>query len=276
METVETTRSETINGKGALEMISIYIMGMIYEVPADLTIMKAVEFVGIQYIRGCGCRGGICGACGTFYRVDGDYHLETGLACQTVVEPGMMIMQIPFFPVNRPDYDLDTMGKDLHEDLRNTFPEVFKCVGCATCTRTCPMGIDVMDYIALMKRGELEKAAKESFNCIMCGLCAVRCPAQISQHTAAMYVRRVVGRYLSPKAKHLEKRVKEVQTGQYAPFLAEVKGMGEEGWRRLYGEAEREPDLSAPGEWMPQETKYLIVEPKPDTGKKRKRKRKAK
>lgn len=275
---METTVSETVqgNGKGSVpEEITVYIMGAPYKVPANLTIMKAVETAGYQYVRGCGCRGGICGACGTFYRVNGDYHLKTGLACQTLVEPDMMVMQIPFFPVNRPAYDLDAMGKDLHEDLRNYFPEVFKCVGCATCTRTCPMDIDVMDYIALMKRGDFQKAAEESFNCIMCGLCAIRCPAQISQHTAAMFVRRVVGRFIAPRAKHLEKRVNEVRTGQYAPFLAEVKGMEKEAWRQLYTEMEREPDLSKPAEWMPEDTKYLIVEKK-DDGKKRKRKKKAK
>ena len=272
METTGARVSEIIQSIGSVVKIPIYIMGTVYEVPGNLTIMKAVEEVGYQYIRGCGCRGGICGACGTFYRVEGDYHLKTGLACQTLVEPGMMIMQIPFFPVNRPDYDLENTGKDLHEDLREHFPEVFKCVGCSTCTRTCPMDIDVMDYIALMKRGEFEKAAEESFNCIMCGLCAVRCPAQISQHTAAMYVRRVVGRYISPRAKHLEKRVTEVRTGQYSPFLAELKGMEAESWRQLYSEMEREPDLSKPAEWMPQETKYLIVEEKPKKKKKRKKK----
>ncbi len=240
------------------KQILVYIMGAAYRVPEGLTIMKAVEKAGYQYIRGCGCRGGICGACGTFYRLAGDYHLRTGLACQAVVEPDMMIMQIPFFPTNRPDYDLNQIGKDLHEEVRRLFPEVFKCVGCETCTRTCPMGIDVMDYVAMMERGDLLRAAEESFNCIMCGLCAVRCPAQISQHTAAMFVRRMVGRYISPPAKHLEQRVKEIQTGQYAPWLAEMKRMSKEKLRGMYSGLEREPDLSGPGEWMPDERQYLI------------------
>jgi hypothetical protein len=92
------------------KMITIYIMGREYQVPETLTIMKAVEYAGYSYTRGCGCRGGICGACGTFYRFLGDYRLRSGLACQTVAEPNMVIMQLPFFPANRPGYDLRIPG----------------------------------------------------------------------------------------------------------------------------------------------------------------------
>ena len=46
-------------------------MGKRYEVPSSLTIQKALEYAGYQLIRGCGCRGGICGACGTVYRIPG-------------------------------------------------------------------------------------------------------------------------------------------------------------------------------------------------------------
>ena len=40
-------------------MIPVFIMGKRYEVPEGLTIMKAMEYAGYQFIRGCGCRGGI-------------------------------------------------------------------------------------------------------------------------------------------------------------------------------------------------------------------------
>ncbi len=43
--------------------IPVFIMGKRYDVPETLTIMKAMEYAGYRYIRGCGCRGGICGAC---------------------------------------------------------------------------------------------------------------------------------------------------------------------------------------------------------------------
>ena len=82
-------------------LIPVYVMGKRYEVPETLTIMKAMEYAGFKFIRGCGCRGGICGACATVYRKAGDYRLRVGLACQTVVEPNMYLTQIPFYPANR-------------------------------------------------------------------------------------------------------------------------------------------------------------------------------
>ncbi len=238
-------------------MISIHILGKKYEIPETLTIMKAVEHAGYTYVRGCGCRGGICGACGTFYRLPGDFRLRTGLACQTVVQDGMVVAQVPFFPANRAVFDLDSLGGDGVEALRALYPEVFKCVGCATCSRTCPMDIDVMYYIALMKRGDLMAAARESFDCIQCGLCAIRCPAQISQYTAAQFVRRVAGRYLTAQAEHLKKRVADIEGGKYVPMLADLARMTPDQVRELYVAREREPDLAAPGTWMPKETKYL-------------------
>lgn len=119
------------------------------------------------------------------------------------------------------------------------------------------MDIDVMDYVALIGRGDLEKATEVSFSCIMCGLCAIRCPAQISQYTAAMYVRRLTGRYLTPKAEHLRTRVTQVQAGQYDAKLARLRSMRKEELVALYAAREREPDLSKPGEWKPKETAWL-------------------
>lgn len=239
------------------KMIPIYIMGREYEVPESLTILKAVEYAGFKYVRGCGCRGGICGACGTFYRFEGQYKLRSGLACQTVVEPGMLIAQIPFFPSNRPAYDLGDIDDNPHETLRKIYPEVFKCVGCGTCTRTCPMDIDVMDYIALMKRGDLKGAALKSFDCVQCGLCAARCPAQISQFTAAMFVRRVYGRYIVKGADHLAARVDDVKSGKYEPMLKELLGMEEDEVKKLYVDREREPDMAELGSWMPADKAHL-------------------
>jgi ferredoxin len=51
------------------EMVTINIMGREYKVPYSVTILQALEFAGYQVIRGCGCRGGICGACSVAYRV---------------------------------------------------------------------------------------------------------------------------------------------------------------------------------------------------------------
>ena len=114
-----------------------------------------------------------------------------------------------------------------------------------------------MDYIALMKRGDLKGAAHKSFDCVMCGLCASRCPAQISQFTAAMFVRRVYGRNILPKASHLAKRVAEVKAGKYEAMLKEVSSMKPEDVKKLYVEREREPDMAEAGKWMPKDTSKL-------------------
>ncbi|MCF6356113.1 MAG: 4Fe-4S dicluster domain-containing protein [Candidatus Polarisedimenticolaceae bacterium] len=237
--------------------ITISIMGQPYEVPETLTILKAMEFVGYQFKRGCGCRGGICGACGTFYRIEGEHTLKTGLACQTVVEPGMILAQIPFFPSNRAaGLDLETrMPAD--QQIATMYPEIFRCVGCGTCTRTCPMGIDVMGYIAHFKRGDIMGGAEQSFDCIMCGLCAARCPANISQFNVAMTARRIASVKLTPKSEVTAARAEKVRAGRYEPMLAELCEMSKDELKKLYVEREREPDLAKPGEWMPEDQTHL-------------------
>lgn len=119
------------------------------------------------------------------------------------------------------------------------------------------MDIDVMDYIALMKRGDLKGAAIKGFDCVMCGLCASRCPAQITQFTAAMFVRRVYGKHILPKAAHLAKRVGEIKAGRYEKMLKDISSMKEDDVKKLYIEREREPDLAEPGKWMPKDKEHL-------------------
>ncbi len=247
---------KTILPDGA-KMIPMIIMGQKYMIPETLTVMKAVEYAGFKYVRGCGCRGGICGACGFFYRFEGDYKLKTGLACQTVALPDMIITQLPFFPMKRSPYDLEKLGGTPEEVIRTHYPEVFKCVGCGTCTRTCPMEIDVMGYVAHLKQGNIKKAAHKSFDCILCGLCASRCPAQISQPNAALMARRLNAAVITPRAEHLKERVADVNKGKYEPMLKELSKKKEADLKKLYLAREREPDLAKLGEWMPEETDQL-------------------
>ena len=81
------------------QMVNVFLMGKKYEVPASLTIMKAMEYAGYQLVRGCGCRNGFCGACATIYRIKGDSELKVCLACQTQVEDNMYVATLPFFPL---------------------------------------------------------------------------------------------------------------------------------------------------------------------------------
>jgi len=249
------TGDRAILPEGA-KTIPIYIMGKRYEVPETLTILKAMEYAGFKFIRGCGCRGGICGACSTVYRKAGDYKLQAGLACQTVVEPDMYLTQIPFYPANRASYRLEDLeGKP--EEIFKLYPEVFRCVACNACTKVCPMDVKVLDYISSIKQGNIAKAAQLSFDCIQCGLCASRCMGELPQYHIAQLARRIYASKIAPKAKHLEKRVKEIESGKYDEMLKKLTQMDQKELKKLYVEREREPDTSVPGEWMPEDTKYL-------------------
>jgi ferredoxin len=205
-------------------MINISISGQNYEVPEGLTILRAFEWSGFRLTRGVGCRGGFCGACGTVYRLEGDYRLYYGLACQKLVEPGMILGQIPFFPAQRPQYQLDAL-LPAGETLLQIYPEILRCFGCNTCTKACPQEIDVLNYMASALRGDLASLADLSFDCIQCGLCVARCPAELVPPNLALLGRRLYGKYLAPPARHLQLRIEEVAAGGFQPEIGEMKSL---------------------------------------------------
>jgi formate hydrogenlyase subunit 6/NADH:ubiquinone oxidoreductase subunit I len=221
------------------EMVTIYIMGKKYYVPAGLTIMKAMEYAGYRFIRGCGCRGGFCGACGTVYRLKDDYKLWNGLACQTVVEDGMYLTQIPFYPANKAIYDLEDL-EPTAEQVMKLYPELFRCVSCNSCTKICPQEIEVMDYIAAAERGDIAKAADMSFDCIMCGLCASRCTGEMVQYNIGILCRRLYARYIAQKAQHLEDRVKEVKAGKFDKEVDKLMKTDKKKLKKLYDDRDIE------------------------------------
>ena len=235
--------------------VPIFIMGKRYDVPETLTIQKALEYAGYQLIRGCGCRGGICGACGTVYRLPSSSKIEIGLACQTLVKPNMYLTQIPFFPANRAVYNMEEI-QPLTDEIVRLYPEILKCMGCNTCTKSCPMDIEVMEYISAALRGDIAKAAEISFDCVMCGLCTARCPAELSQYNIGILCRRLFAKYLVPKSSHLAKRVEEIKAGKFKNMLAELKGMNRETLMKVYSEREIEPDLSEEY-WEPVDKSHL-------------------
>ncbi len=223
------------------KMIPIYVMGKRYSVPDSLTIMGALEYAGYKLIRGVGCRAAFCGACATVYRIDGDPKLHIGLACGTQVEPGMYLTQIPFYPAERTQYHLDELEPTFATMVR-LYPQVLKCLGCGTCTKSCPQDLQVKDYMAAAMRGDIARVADLSFDCIMCGMCVSRCPAEEAQPNIAILARRLYGRYLAPKAQHLAERVDEIQAGAYDDDLANLKVMPEAELRQRYNTRDIEPD----------------------------------
>ncbi len=220
-------------------MVNIYLFGKQYSVPASLTIMTAMEYAGYQLKRGCGCRNGFCGACATIYRIKGKQELQVCLACQTQVEEGMYIATLPFFPLVKQIYDIEKI-KPTEQIMMQLYPEIYACIGCNACTKSCTQGLNVMQYIAYAQRGEYEKCAEESFDCVMCGVCSSRCPAGISHPQVAMLARRLNGKYLAPKCEHLENRVKEIKDGSFEELLQNLMQKPIEEMKELYNNREIE------------------------------------
>jgi formate hydrogenlyase subunit 6/NADH:ubiquinone oxidoreductase subunit I len=233
--------------------VPIYIYGKKYEVPEGLTIQRAMEFVGYQFVRSCGCRGGICGACLTEYRVPGKYQLRIVLACQALIESEMQITQSPFVPLNRAQYELDEL-KNQPGIIGRIYAEIYRCVQCNTCTRVCPMEIPVMDYMAHAMRGDIEKVALLSFQCIMCGACASKCPAEISQPNVALLARRIYGRHILPLPEDLFQRIRDIDQGRYNLVLERLAQMSPEELMKLYTLREQEPQESQ--EWVPKDPDF--------------------
>jgi formate hydrogenlyase subunit 6/NADH:ubiquinone oxidoreductase subunit I len=233
----------------SVKFIPIFVMGKRYLVPEALTIMKALEYAGYRFIRGCGCRGGICGACATVYRKPGDYHLYVGLACQTVVEPEMYMTQIPFYPANRASYDFEQLG-DSPEEIFKLYPEVFRCLACNSCTKVCPMDVQVMDVISAMKQGNIERAATLSFSCIQCGLCVSRCMGELPQYHIMQLARRIYGSRIAPKARHLEEAIEAAKSEKTQQELEKLMKTDEKQLREKYQAREIEPEM-ADEDWRP-------------------------
>jgi len=203
-----------------MKLIPIYVMGRRYDVPKGLTILKALEFSGYRLTRGCGCRGGVCGACVTVYRQKGNYKLKVGLACQTEVEPDMFLAQLPYTPAHKAIYSIQNVPPD---DLNALYPELMRCVACNTCTKSCPMELEVMECMAAALRDDFEKVVELSMECVMCGMCAARCPAELAPFNIALLIRRMHGKHMVEPASHLLQRLDEITAGKFKMELERLK-----------------------------------------------------
>jgi len=221
--------------------VEVYIMGKSYKVPAGLTIMKALEYAGYRFIRGCGCRAGFCGACSTIYRLEDEQKLGFDLACQKVVEDKMYLVQLPFVPATKAEYDIEKI-KPKESTILELYPEIARCVSCNTCTKSCPQDVETMKYIQMAIRGDIEKCAELSFDCIQCGLCAMRCPADIKHYHVSQLARRLRGKYIDPRSKNLAKRLKEIENKVYDVDINKLMKMDKKEIVKVYSDRKIEAE----------------------------------
>ena len=123
MATKKAATKKAKNVDSEKKMATVYIMGKAHKVPADATIMGAIEYAGYLIKRGAGCREGFCGACATVYRLPGDYKIYTGLACTTIVEDEMWLTQLPSFPGQKAIYDIKKIQPNV-ATIQKMYPEV--------------------------------------------------------------------------------------------------------------------------------------------------------
>ena len=221
------------------DMVNIFLFGKKYEVPASATIMSGMEYAGYKLVRGCGCRCGFCGACAIIYRIKGDRELRVALACQTQVVDNMYIATLPFFPLIKQTYEINEVRPD-EQIMMHLYPEIYNCIGCNACTKSCPQELKTMQYIAYAQRADYTRCAKESFDCIMCGICSSRCPAGISHPQVGVLARRLYGKYIAKMAEHLQKRVKEIENGDHEKSTTEMMNLSDQKIRELYNTREIE------------------------------------
>ena len=235
----KVTDSEDIGKKS--DTVEVFIMGKSYKVPAGLTIMKALEYAGYRFIRGCGCRAGFCGACSTIYRIEDEQKLGFDLACQKVIEDKMYLVQLPFVPAAKAEYNIEKL-RPTESTILEIYPEIARCVSCNTCTKSCPQDIEVMKYIQRAVRGDIAKCAELSFDCIQCGLCAMRCPADIKHYHVSQLARRLRGKYIDIKSKNLAKRLKEIDSRRYDTEIEKLIKMDKREIMALYKDREIEAE----------------------------------
>ena len=221
------------------DMVNIFLFGKKYRVPASATIMSGMEYAGYKLIRGCGCRCGFCGACAIIYRIKGQRELKVALACQTQVAEDMYIATLPFFPLVKEIYDINEIRPTDHI-MMHLYPEIYSCIGCNACTKSCAQELKTMQYIAYAQRGQYEKCAHESFDCVMCGICSSRCPAGISHPQVGVLARRLYAKYIASPAQHLENRVKAIENGEFEAQIEQMMNYPLDEIKEIYNTREIE------------------------------------
>ncbi len=196
------------------QLVTVEIEGKPFQVPAGVTLMKAMWYAGKEVLRGAGCLGGFCGACAAYYRTKDDPKVKTCLACSMAVEDGMSFSFMPAFPARKAIYNLPEL-KDPKQDLFELYPEAPLCRNCNACTEACPQKIDVREGVWKAVFGDFKAVSDMFMDCVMCGLCAPVCIADIAPNLVAVYASRAQGVHYTEKPEGLAKRIKKIADGEY-------------------------------------------------------------
>jgi len=173
------------------QLITIELEGRKTQVPAGVTVIEALWDTGHDVKRGIGCLSGLCGACTIAYMEDGARRVKFGLGCQTLVQPNMNVIMLPFFPSRRALHDKPELANPA-ERLADLYPELQTCNNCKGCN-VCPEWIVVAKVMQDAMQGDYASVAKGMRGCIMCGLCASRCPHGIAPHFVGLFLQRAWG-----------------------------------------------------------------------------------
>jgi heterodisulfide reductase subunit C len=97
----------------------------------------------------------------------------------------------------------------------------------------------VMDYVQAALRGDIEETSILSFDCLSCGLCAVRCPAEIVPYNISQLARRLNSRYIIGPSEHVNRRVHEVEEGEFDKEIEKLKVLERNELQKLYETREK-------------------------------------
>lgn len=224
-------------------IITVTLFGKRYDVPNGLTIMEAMEYVGLREKHDHGCHSGVCGSCAVFFQTEEYGKRKACLACQTKATDGMYITAIPPIP-NRP-YCFTELSNDT-DAIQQVYPETDDCVGCGRCTAVCPKGLQVKRYISYAKHGEFEKCADESFACVQCGACAVECPVHILHPQVALLARRLRGRIDTEKCNQLNEQVSKAEKGIFTKPINDLARLSIDEIKAVKSNREKNLESSPP------------------------------
>ncbi len=215
----ESTNTQSPHTTGVMpRFVTVEVMGKKHQVPEGITVIQALWYTGHEMIRGIGCLGGTCGACGMVYRMPGQYELLNGLGCQTTVRDGMWFSMVANYPAAQAHYRMQDLT-NAKEQLFELYPESARCVNCNACNRVCPQGIDVRSSIWYAVFGDFQKVADLTMSCNMCGLCITRCVADMPPNLIGLYARRTYGALYAPAAEELTQRVAQLTDGRFRDDL---------------------------------------------------------